>query len=115
MSRSRFVQLPAVLGEHVGVDLWGYQSRQGGGIRKGFDFIYPYMESPERKWPYEQIKAVEPESYSELCHQMAKVYAAPAYESPLQRDPKASSAHYPLSLAYAALGQSPQVRRRAGF
>jgi len=42
----------ATLGEHLGIDLWRYKTADGIGIRTGLDFLLPYVESPDKKWPY---------------------------------------------------------------
>ena len=47
----------AVLGEHVGVDLWSYRSEGGGCIAAAFDFVSPYIDpqaNAAAMWPYEQ-------------------------------------------------------------
>lgn len=46
----------AALGEHVGVDLWHYESPKGGSIRKALDFLVDYVEHPAQPWPYEKSK-----------------------------------------------------------
>ena len=46
----------ATLGEHVGVDLWHFQTPEGAGIRKALDFLMPYVEEPEKQWPDERTK-----------------------------------------------------------
>ena len=43
----------AGLADHVGVDLWNYQTKDGRGIRKAFEFLYPFAEG--EKWKYQQI------------------------------------------------------------
>jgi hypothetical protein len=43
----------AGLADHVGVDLWSYQTKDGRGIRKAFDFLFPYSQG--EKWKYQQI------------------------------------------------------------
>ncbi len=46
----------ALLGEHVGVDLWRYESPKGANIRKALDFLVPYVEDMKTPWPYEHGK-----------------------------------------------------------
>lgn len=44
----------AALGERLGVDLWGWQTADGRGIRGACDFVAPYVD-PAKPWPYRQI------------------------------------------------------------
>jgi hypothetical protein len=44
----------ALLGEHVGVDLWHYVGAGGRGIRKAIDFLLPYALG-EKPWSWQQI------------------------------------------------------------
>ncbi len=46
----------ATLGEHVGVDLWRFQTADGAGIQQALDFLLPYVEQPDKEWPYEHGK-----------------------------------------------------------
>ena len=42
----------ATLGDKIGVDLWGYESKSGGSLEKSFSWL---METAlEREWPYKQ-------------------------------------------------------------
>ena len=50
----------ALLGEHAQVDLWNYQSKQGGSIRKALDYLLPFA-SDSSKWGYKQITPFQPE------------------------------------------------------
>jgi hypothetical protein len=49
-----FISL-ALLGDHVGVDLWSYSTPDGRSIHKALDFVTPYLTS--EKWPYPDISA----------------------------------------------------------
>jgi Alginate lyase len=51
----------AYLGNHVGIDLWHYESPNGGSIHKALDFILPYALNFD-KWKYKQIQKIDPES-----------------------------------------------------
>lgn len=43
----------AELGDATGVDLWNFQTKDGRGIRKAIDFLYPYAAG--EKWKHQQI------------------------------------------------------------
>lgn len=44
----------AVLAKKLEVDLWNYESNEGAGIKKAFEFLMPYLET-EKEWKYTQI------------------------------------------------------------
>ncbi|MEQ1646818.1 MAG: alginate lyase family protein, partial [Pyrinomonadaceae bacterium] len=44
----------ARLAEHVGADLWNFES-DGRGIKKAFLWVLPYVHD-DKKWTYQQIK-----------------------------------------------------------
>jgi hypothetical protein len=49
----------ATLGEHVGVDLWHFKTGDGASLRGALDFLLPYVEQPQKEWPYERGKKDE--------------------------------------------------------
>jgi len=51
--------LLATLGDRIGVDFWGYRTKDGRGIRKALDWLIPYS-SGEKKWAYAQIEPYNP-------------------------------------------------------
>jgi len=44
------------LGKKVDVNLWEFISNDGSSIKKGYQFLVPYLLK-EKKWPYKQIKS----------------------------------------------------------
>lgn len=44
----------AQIGEQLDEDLWSYQSNDGRSLRRGLDYVLPYMTG-KKKWPYKQI------------------------------------------------------------
>src|SRR5215467_442295 len=50
----------ALLGEHVGVDLWGFQTKDGRSIRKTLDYALPYAAG-DKKWEGQQITEFKPQ------------------------------------------------------
>ena len=59
MNLSAFMHL-ALLGEQVHLDLWNYQSKHGGSIRKALDYLLPFAPDSS-KWGYQQITPFQPE------------------------------------------------------
>ena len=49
----------ATLGDHVGVDLWHYETKDGRGIRKTLDWLTPYATG-EKKWTNKQLGRLSP-------------------------------------------------------
>ncbi|HLX60026.1 MAG TPA: alginate lyase family protein [Planctomycetota bacterium] len=49
----------ATLGEHVGVDVLHYETKDGASVRKALDFLIPYAEDLTKEWPYERSKKVK--------------------------------------------------------
>jgi len=47
----------ATMAEAQGIDLWHYESPQGGSILKAIQFLAPYADD-KNKWPYKQIDKV---------------------------------------------------------
>ena len=54
MNLHGFLQL-AQIGQKVGVDLWNLASEDGSSIKKGYQFMLPFL-TKEKEWPYKQIK-----------------------------------------------------------
>jgi hypothetical protein len=50
----------ALLGDHVGVDLWDYQTKDGRSIRKTLDYALPYAAG-DKKWEGQQITEFKPQ------------------------------------------------------
>jgi Alginate lyase len=69
----------ATLGEHVGVDLWHFQTADGAGIRKALDFLMPYIEQPEKPWPYEHTRKRRRTLNSSLLRKADAVYGDERY------------------------------------
>lgn len=68
----------AKLGECVGVDLWNYETADGRGIRKAFDFLTPYALG-EKEWTYQQIGGWSPEGFASLARLAALKFSDPRY------------------------------------
>ena len=67
------LMLLARLGECVGVDLWGYQTKDGRSIGKALDYLTPFATG-EKKWPYQQLGGWSAGGYAPLVRQAALHY-----------------------------------------
>ncbi|WP_242204138.1 alginate lyase family protein [Aestuariivivens insulae] len=54
MNLHAFLEL-AIIGQKVGVNLWGLESKDGRSIKKGYQYMLPYLNQ-EKEWEYKQIK-----------------------------------------------------------
>jgi hypothetical protein len=82
----------AVLGEHVGVDLWNYQSADGRSIRKALDYLAPFALG-EQKWPYQQLGEWPPQELFPLLRKAAAKYQNLQYQALLLKIPDADQAN----------------------
>jgi hypothetical protein len=67
----------ARIGEHLEIDLWGYETEDGRSLRRGLDFVLPYLLR-EKEWPHKQIEemSVSP-SDTGLFYMAAEHYEDP--------------------------------------
>ena len=80
MNLAAFMHL-ALLGDHVHVDLWNHEARQGGSIRKAVNFLLPFV-SDSSKWAHKQITPFQSESESVwFLHWAEKKYDKKMYAS----------------------------------
>ena len=77
----------ATLGERVGVDLWNFQTPDGRSIRKALDFLVP-IALGERKWEYQELDGVKPESLFPLMRRAAKAYQDKQYQASMSKVPQ---------------------------
>jgi hypothetical protein len=61
----------ARLGDHVGVDLWGYETADQRSLKKALDYLVPYATGA-REWPLEQINGFRPEGGITLIRRVAQ-------------------------------------------
>ena len=90
----------ARLGEHVGVDLWRYETADGRSIRRALDYLTPYGLG-EKKWPYQQINGFDATIYYPLLRIAASKYPDAAYRELFAQTPALDDADA------AILWQSP--------
>lgn len=81
----------AALGEHVGVDLWDYQTRDGRGLRRALEFLYPFAVG-EKKWAHPQITEWSPQSLFPLMRRAAARYRDEKFRQMMSRVPAADPA-----------------------
>jgi len=72
------LMLLARLGEHVGVDLWHYETADGRSIRKALDYLAPFGLE-EQKWPHKQIGDWPKHSLDGAMRQAAVKFSEPKY------------------------------------
>lgn len=61
-----FVSL-ALIGDHLGIDLWHYRTNDGRSIRAALDWFFPYFLG-EKPWEHQQIDAFKKESFFSMLH-----------------------------------------------
>jgi hypothetical protein len=72
MNVDGLIQL-ATLGEHAGIDLWGYRTPDGRSIRAALLYLAPYAFG-ERKWPDQQITEWTPQALFPALRRAAARY-----------------------------------------
>ncbi len=82
----------AVLGEHVGVDLWNYQTVDGRSIRKALDYLLPFALG-QQKWPHQQLGEWPPQELFPLLRKAAAKYRNPQYQALLLKIPDVDQAN----------------------
>jgi hypothetical protein len=70
----------ADLGEHTGVDLWSFQTKDGRSIRRALDYVLPFANG-DKKWEQQQITEFKPQEVVPLLLQAACKLHKPEYES----------------------------------
>lgn len=70
----------AMLGEHVGLDLWNHKTADGRGIRTALDYLTPYALK-QKEWEHKQITPMKFGDLVQLYRRAANAYHEPAYEA----------------------------------
>ena len=81
----------AALGEHAGVDLWNFQTKDGRSIRKALNFLTP-IALGETKWQYQELGGIKPDSLFPLMRRAAAVYRDRKYQMLMARIPEVDRA-----------------------
>lgn len=69
----------ARMAEHLGVDLWHFETGDGKNLRKCVDWIVPFLKK-EQEWTHQQIKAKSYDETVRLLKMAAKTYKNPEYD-----------------------------------
>ena len=76
----------AELGERAGVDLWNYQTADGRSIRRALEYLYPVAVG-EKKWEYQQLGGLEPQTLFPLMRRAAAAYTDEKYRAMMSKVP----------------------------
>src|SRR6266567_861628 len=99
------LMLLATLGERAGVDLWNFQTNDGRSIRKALDFLTP-IALGERKWQYQELGGVKPESLFPLMRRAAAVYHDQEYQTLMAKLPAVDSGDRSRLLSFTTAKQA---------
>jgi hypothetical protein len=81
----------ARLAENVGVDLWNYQTKDGRGIRRALEYLYPFGVG-DQKWTYQQIGGFDGKSLFPLMRRAAGQYRDDKFKAEQTKVPKSEPA-----------------------
>jgi hypothetical protein len=81
----------ARLAENVGVDLWNYQTKDGRGIRRALEYLYPFGIG-DQKWTYQQIGGFDGKSLFPLMRRAAGQYKDDKFKAEQTKVPKSEPA-----------------------
>jgi len=97
----------AVLGHHIGVDLWHFQTADGRSMRKALDFLLPYANG--EKWPYQQISEMHPDDLAGPLFEAASAFNNPEYEAAAKK--LAGSSQNVNMVLQAAKPDQPELKQ----
>lgn len=87
----------ATLSQHVGVDLWHCQLKDGKfAMATALDFLLPYVADEPKKWPYQQIKKFNRAEFAPVVRLAAVAYHDPKYEKLLSSFSDAAGKRFQL-------------------
>ncbi|PHX58650.1 MAG: hypothetical protein CK522_03020 [Opitutia bacterium] len=81
----------ALLGQHAGVNLWAYRSKDGRSLRVALDYLVPYLGKQPKPWPGQQIHGSNPDEIMPVLRRAAHATGATAYEELLAQYAEAPS------------------------
>ena len=77
----------AQLADHVGVDLWNYQTADGRSIRNAILYLEPFAHDTS-KWPYKQIVPIHTEHFNSILRTASSKYKDPEFQKAAASDSK---------------------------
>jgi len=80
----------AELGDRVGVDLWHFETKDGRGIRKAIDYLYPFTIG--EKWKHEQLGEWPPHILYPVLRKAAGKYSDEKFKAMIAKVPAADKA-----------------------
>jgi hypothetical protein len=92
----------ARIGEQLDEDLWNYKSDDGRSLRRGLDFVLPYMIG-QKVWPHEQIDemSVSPSDIG-LFYMAARKYRDKRYLTAVDKELRDPNKYQYGSLCFPA-------------
>jgi len=86
----------ALLGQHAGVDLWAYRSKDGRSLRVALDYLVPYLGKQPKPWPGQQIHGSNPDEIMPVLRRAAHATGTVAYEELLAQYAEAPSKRFQM-------------------
>jgi hypothetical protein len=80
----------ARLAESVDTDLWDYQTRDGRGMRRALEYLYPYATG-DQKWTYQQIGGFEAKVFFPLMRRAVAHYQDQKFQAAVSKIPKSEA------------------------
>ncbi len=102
----------AEMGERVGVDLWRYETEDGRGIRRGLEFLVPYLVGGE-EWPYQELSPPALHGSAPLFRRAAISLNEPRYEEIVSELTAESPTSVVLELRVPLPADFPSVAKSA--
>jgi hypothetical protein len=80
------LMLLAQLGENLQVDLWSFQTKDGRGIRRALEYLYPFAVG-EKKWTYQQLGEWPPQQLFPLMRRASIRYRDEKFKAMMTKIP----------------------------
>jgi hypothetical protein len=83
----------ARMGEHVGIDLWSYETPDGRSIKKAIDYMLPYAAG-EKQWDHPQLGGWSPRGFNGILRRAVAHYPDERYREILAKNADETSRGY---------------------